>query len=213
MTARKVGVPDVAPGAGVAEYRTREAALGCEQYLIEEADRVTSYRGMVASFRIVGNSKLTNRALATLFNVTGSGVLVAIHRLVLSPELAGASGSTRTVALSKITTAPTDGALGAPLGFDSAQTHNASVEFRGASSADGVAVALTAPPGTVGYRALKIKNPSHIGQIVFPDVPLIPDLYDPGVLREGEGIVVTDVEAGSTAAHYFIQAVIEEFTL
>jgi hypothetical protein len=214
MTQRKVGVTDVASGAGVADYRTREqAALGCEQYLIPQVDRVTSFTGMVASFRFTGTA-VANRALATIFNVTGSGVLLAVRQLVLITDATAILTLVRTLSVSRITAAPTDGALGVPVGFDSAQVHDASVEFRGAASADGTNVALTAPAGAVvGRRTLTARPHKLDFQLLSPETTLIPDLYDPGILAAGEGIVVTAVEAGNTSAHFLLQAVFAEFTL
>jgi len=171
MTERKVGVTDVASGAGVADIRTRErSATGCEQYLIPEIDRVVPFRGMVASFRMPGVATV-NRPLMSIFNKTGSGVLLAVATLVGIFEMTTNSSSTRTLGVSRIGTAPTDGTLNTPVEFDTAQTHNANVEVRSAASADGTTTTLTATPGTSGYRTYVQKSLSPIGQLVSPEYP------------------------------------------
>jgi len=214
MTERKVGVTDVASGAGVADYRTREqAALGCEQYLIPEVDRVLGYRGMVATFRIIGNTTAAGLPLATLFNKTASGVLVAVTRLEVVYEQSLPTSTVRGYGVSPLTIAPTDGALMTPVPFDTDLTHNALVEFRGKASADGTNVAFTPVAVIDGWRIFTQRMVSDYGQRLNTPLPLIPDHELPVYLEEGNGLVVAQPETQGSSASFLINCVFEEFIL
>jgi hypothetical protein len=217
MPLRPVGVPDVAPGAGVAEYRTRERTISgetvCEQYLLEEPERVVSFQGIVASPRIGGVST-ANYNFASLFNVVGSGVLVAVRRLTAQNDsLSVTFGRFWTPHM--ITVSPTGGTLHEPVALDTALTHNASVEFRAAASADGVITALTSAAGTPIWQQFVSKGATSYGQVRMDEVAVLPALveFDPIILREGEGVLVRMAEGPSSTAHHIVNACFEEFTL
>lgn len=224
MTERPVGVTDLASGAGVAQYRTRERTVGgqavVEQYLLPISERVPSYKGLYATFRITG-VQTADRPLASLFNTAGTGVLVAVRALTIVLDIAGASSIVRSAAVSRLTTAPTTGTLHTPVALDSALTHASGVEFRGAASADDTANAITATPTTRGWRMMPGRMASHIGQSwarqdalasALPGLRLAePD--DPLILREGQGILISAQEGFSTASGCVVQASVEEYSL
>jgi len=176
--------------------------------------RVPSFKGSVGAFSVVGEAAGSSKLLA-IFNKTGSGVLVAVRRLTLQTDLAGSSSTGRAVQTTFLTTAPTDGTLLDPQAWDTTQTHNANVEIRGRATADGTNGTLTAsvPSGFANSR-LGVKNPGGAGQFLAPDYDLLVDFpypEDPLILREGEGVLVRVVEAGSNSLYYLVNAMIEEF--
>lgn len=217
MTERPIGVTDVAAGAGVAEYRTRERTVGgntvVEQYLICGNERVASWKGMACTFRIPGIASAV--VLATLFNKTGSGVLVAVRRISVQQDYTTNSGTSRNIGLFTVTTAPTAGTLHTPTNFDSAQTHNANIEFRGGASADGTASAVT---GTMVDRIWGTPHARLAGidsQVRMTDMSELPRLCanDPFLLPEGIGVGAQIVSVGSSSSHTVVNCVWEEFTL
>jgi hypothetical protein len=178
--------------------------------------RVPTFKGSVATFVSPGLTGV-DQPLLTIFNKTGSGVLVAVRRLHLFNDHAGAGTTTiRDWRTSKITTAPSTGTLATPQPFDTADTHNANVEVRALASADGTNGTLTAPPtanrlnGDFNQRFV-----SAVGQYAHQPTDLLveyPYPDDPLILREGEGIVVSQNVSGSTTNNIVFDVVIEEFT-
>jgi len=217
MGQRAVGVTDVAPGADVVEYRTRERTISgetvCEQYLLEESERVASFKGIVASPRIGGVST-ANYNFASIFNLVGSGVLVAVRRLTAQVDSLSVTFG-RFFTPHMVTVAPTGGTVHEPMALDTALTHNASVEFRAAASADGVITALTSAAGTPAWQQFSSKGASSYGQVLMGEIAVLPRLaeFDPVVLREGEGVLVRMAVGPSSSAEHLINCAFEEFTL
>jgi hypothetical protein len=197
--------------------------VGAEQYVVPEGLRVRSWRGSAATPRMVPPISAAGFDCATLFNRVGSGVIVALRRLTFQDEMQTATTNMRGVALEKITTNPTGGNLMTPMPFDTAQSHAALVEFRAAAATDGAAVDMAAASGSRAWRLLRDRladlDASRAGQARIPDSPLIPLVAenDPIYLREGEGVVVTNVDAAlsGTASNHnqVVNAMWEEFTL
>lgn len=221
MGENRVGVTDVADGAGVASFRTRQRNVGGsnveEQFLLYQDERVASWEGSASTFRIRGDG-VAGQNIASLFNRTGSGVLVAVRELELVMDYTTNSGTVRFFGTSRITTNPTTGTLMSVMSFDTAQSHQALVEFRGGASADGTASALTATPGVIAWRQGHWHAQTAVGQFQTADLadsPTIPAVCDddPVILREGEGLLVHVIDASSTSAHYILNALWQEFTL
>ncbi len=221
MGENRVGVTDVADGAGVASFRTRQRTVGGssveEQYILYQDERVESYRGLASTFRIPGSGAAAQN-LATIFNKTGSGVLVAVLELNMVMDYVTNSATVRFLGTSRITTAPSTGTVMTPMEFDTSLSHSSSVEFRGGASADGTANAITATAGTVGWRQGHWHAQSAIGQYLTGDpaeMPMLPIVCDtdPVILAEGEGLLIQIIDTSSTSAHYIVNAAWAEFTL
>jgi len=217
MAERKIGVTDVAPGAGVAEFRTRERSLGCEQYLIPTHERVPSFRGMASTYRTPGVA-VANTPQLCIFNKATSGVLVAVHQLVFDHDRTTNSANQRFYAASRITTAPTDGTLLTPVAMDTVLTHNTLVEIRANGSADGTSGTFTATPGTAGWKTQGTRIPATNppGQFIYPDNEILPNIVserDPVVLTEGQGLLIVEADAGSTSGHVMFGVAFVEYTL
>jgi hypothetical protein len=221
MTERPVGVTDTAAGAGVAEIRTRERTVGAvavaEQYTIPVTEYVdgyvASYRGLVAAFRTLGLAS-ANHNIFTIFNKTGSTKLLAVRRLTVQFDDTAASTAVSPVAkTSRITTLPTGGTVLTPVPFDSALTHDADCEFKGATASDaGAATTIVSAAGTDFWTDFKTRQATAVGQLLFPDESLIPDLCEntPIILRPLEGLNVRVKDASLATSHYLINCAFEE---
>ncbi len=174
--------------------------------------RIVSFRGIVASPRIGGVST-ANYNFSSIFNVVGSGVLVAVRRLTAQVDSLSTTFG-RIFAAHMVTVAPTGGTLHAPMALDTTLTHNASVEFRSAASDDGVITALASAAGSVAWQQVAPKGASSYGQVLSDDNPVFPMLveFDPVVLREGEGVLVRMAVGPSSSADHIINCMFEEFT-
>lgn len=175
--------------------------------------RSISFKGMVASPRING---IANEFLAYLFNPVGSGVQVAVRRLSIQNDYTTNTGTIRTLIVSAITSAPTGGTAHTPVPFDTVGSHVSAVEFRSAASADGVATAIT---GTATAKAwmqypMRLTDITATGQVIIDDASMVPDLVagDPLFLAEGEGLLVSANAAPSSAQHFIVNLMFEEFT-
>jgi hypothetical protein len=224
MGNRAVGVADQAPGAGVAEVRARERDIGgstyAEQYVIPIEERVASYKGMVSSFRTLGNAA-SPQNLFTIANTSGSAVLVAVRRLSIQMEATAASTALAVqFKTSRSTTVPTGGTSISKVAFDTSLTSAANVELRGATASDGgAATAITATANAIGWHQFGMRLHTAVGQVLCDDASLIPSLSesDPVILRAAEGLLVqvTNVVAANNLAtnHYIVNCMWEEFTL
>lgn len=219
MAQRAVGVTDLAGGAGVVEYRTRERTVAgatvVEQYLIfEDSERVQTFKGMASSLVIPSTADI-----ASLFNKTGSGTLVAVRRFSLQNDYTSTTATVRDIDAIRVTVAPTGGTLATPVAWDTAvNSHAAQVEFRYAASADDVLSVLTVTTTTPqAWSQSHSRMISAAEQQRFIDGSMVPDLAagDPVVLREGEGLLMHNFGSVPTSghAHYVINAMWEEYSL
>lgn len=204
MTERPVGVTDTAAGAGVVEVRTRERTVGAvavsEQFVIPVDERVPSFRGAAATFRMIG-SAATPQWLWQIQNAAGTTVLVAVRSVVVTHDHSGAVASTAVngvFSLGKSTgtraggTALAKSSVG--LGPDAVQTSNVNVTMVGGASADGTNSLVTGL--TAGaHMSRRMGNRAHtlVGQILPWPLELIPPALakDGIVLRSGDQLAAT----------------------
>jgi len=179
-------------------------------------DRVPTFKGAVGSFRYVGAATVDDNFLS-IFNKTGSGVLVAVRRLtVQGDKVQAVITDALRVKTTRITTAPSTGTLKTPVAWDSTTTHATNVEIRDFSTADDTRGTLTATPGTpLARQVFGERMHTGAGQKLFSERDLLaeyPYPDDPLILREGEGVLVTIIGAGTSGGYYLVNAMIEEFT-
>jgi hypothetical protein len=215
MGDRKIGVTDEAPWAGVAEYRVRERAAGCEQYVIPISERVPSCKAMASTLSM--SASAAGAPLAYLFNQTGSGVLVAVRQVLLIMTATSNTGTARGLITSRVTTEPTGGTAFAAVPFDTTKTSSASVVFKGGSSAEEGTTNLVATLGAPAWSQLQVRLASLYGQVLAGDDPIIPALSstDPPILAPGQGFVFSynPVDVPSSPQRHIVNAMWEEFTL
>jgi hypothetical protein len=219
MGERPVGVTDVASGAGVAQFRTREQTIGgeavVEQYLIPISDRVRSFQGMATTFRIPGSGAAAQNLLS-IFNAAGSAVLVAVRWFQIELDYTTNSTTMRFFATTRITTAPTGGTALSKVAFDTAESSSSSVTLLGGASADGTASAITATPGAA--NAWRIHHThfdavTDLQQCRSLDHHVIAQLADPPYLAAGEGLLLALPDTASGSTQSVVKVVWQEFTL
>jgi hypothetical protein len=231
VTQRAVGITDVASGAGVADYRTRERSVSgatvAEQYLIMQQERVRSFVGAATTFY----TAVSATHVGSIFNAAGSAVVVALLQVDHVKEATGTSASLSIMRLQRLTAAPSGGvALTKSLvgtGADAAESSSADVTVLSAATADGVGTALTM---TAGDRLAHLGQPMRRGSSTFEMSPLqlswpagvysVTD-YEPvdgmdplpvAILRAGQGVGLT-VDVSSSTSHHAANFLWEEYTL
>lgn len=232
MGTRAVGVTDTASGAGVADVRVRERtdpSLGttvAEQYVIPIRERVPSFVGSAATFRILGTAAAAPHWLLHMINGTGSGKLVVVRQLTWYMDSTAATTAINVIAtLCRPTgtkgggTAVTKANVGT--GADAAESSHANVALSGATASDGgVATAITGL--TIAdrlWRAFGMRLHTAAGQASGMPKELIPPaLRDSGIiLRDGEQLAVElDYAAAADNAatmHHIVNCLWEEYTL
>lgn len=227
MADRLIGVADEAAGAGVAEYHTRDRTIGAntasEQYVLYVTERVPSFKGMVTTFRTLGNAA-TPQNLFSIENQAGSSVIVAVRRLSVQHDVAtgpvGAPGMVFSV--SRPASLPSGGTPLTKVGFDSSLASSASVVARGATASDGgAATAITATAGSRAYRQWQPHDVSttRAGQHWYDDERLVPRLAgdDPVLLAAGESLLVhvdatLAADNSATAANTIVNCMWDEVT-
>lgn len=152
----------VPPQSTGRKLHTRQRTVGAdtveEQYVIPQDLEVTSYRGRACSFRTPGRAGTAGQKLASLFNTTGSAVIVKLTQLrvdMYQTVIKAVTVAPPVIRVYKVTAAPTNGTAMTKVSRDSAQSSAANVEVKGDASADGTGsgTALTSTL-TVGVNVL-----------------------------------------------------------
>lgn len=231
MPERPIGVTDVASGADVADYRTRERTVGgvsvVEQYLICRKERVQSFIGAAATFRTAASATHSG----SIFNAAGSTVLVAVLSVEVWGQRTANSGTLYVQRVGRCTTAPTGGVVidkvSVGTGADAAETSSASVEVRSAGTADGTGTALTVTEtarlahfGQTGrMNSLTLEHsPMNLGLPVGWDTYGTFEQLDEmdwqplAILRAGEGLA-SFVDSTASTGSVGLNILWEEYTL
>jgi len=173
----------------------------------------TTYKGAISTFRIVGLASV-NHNLFSIFNKTGSTKFIKLKRLTLQTDYTAVLITVSPIVhATRITAVPTGGTVVAKVPFDSTLTADANIEMMQATAADGgAATAITATAGTRLWSGFKGRMHTAVGQILMPDETLIPFFcdVDPIILRAGQGILVTTVQAALVTDHYVVNCSWEE---
>jgi hypothetical protein len=160
-----------------------------------DGDKLGSYQGRTSSFRIPGRAGTTGQKIFSIYNTTGSGLLVQlneVHVHTTSTVIKAVTVLPPVVRLYRVTAAPTNGTAAVKSPKDSAQSSSASVAVLFDASADGTnsATALTATLTT------SVITQQFAGRMITAagfDVTLKMGLLDGPdeyvLLREGEGVV------------------------
>jgi hypothetical protein len=221
---------DANPTAGVEPRGYRRGTLSTDswdQYVIPVKDRITSFVGRSATFRIAGNAAATQQNLLALINAAGSTVTIAVNRVTIDLLVTAAAGIAPTVVtpavrVRRATAVSAGTALAKTPRGDSAQTSNASVSCLGGSSADaGTVTAITATNG--GLLAQKYAPRLLIvgttpATTLYEPVDTIPFFYgEPDItLKAGEAMLIsleTHAAAGNPATNFWIAEIDwEEYT-
>jgi hypothetical protein len=171
-----------------------------------------------ATFRIPGNAATTHN-LFSIFN-SGTNRVVRVRRLVMQMDATAVLTAVMPIVkTSRITTAPTGGAVVPQVQWDTAlATSHADVVCRGGASADGTASAITATPGDVLWQQYGMRLHTAVGQVLGIDNNVLTSITEnnPVVLRQNQGLLVQVVAAATTSNpntnHWFVQCAWDEQT-
>jgi hypothetical protein len=163
-----------------------------DQYVVPTRDRIESYAGRAATFRIPGAAGTSGQKLVSIFNAAGSSVLVDVETIAFDVYQTAAKVVEPPVArLYRVSTAPTGGAALPKVPLDSSQSSSASVTLLQAASAEKTAAAITS---TVTAANMVSQEPvaralTLVGYEQFDRIEFIND-NRPVTLRAGEGLVL-----------------------
>lgn len=200
--------------------RTEDNVVKQFDRVLVEDNRIRSFRGVGATFRIPG-SGATPQNLWSIENATGSTVAVALRKLlVVTAQTVANATHPPWFALTRITALPTGGT---PMGKAhpdgrSAEASSASVVVRQGASADGTASAITATAAGTRF-ATEMGGQLYTAAGVLQ--PLTADLLE-NVTNEGELILgpgqayllqaITAAAADNIATRsYLVDFAFEEF--
>jgi hypothetical protein len=226
-------MPDVdssaTAGLEIRGYRRGAATTdGWDQYVVPVRDRITSYSGRAATFRITGRAATTQNLL-TIYNNSAT-VLVEVNRILFDAYGTAARIITTApgiVRVSRFTTAPTNGTTLSKVPLDTTMTSDSSVTLLQDASADGTnsatALGVTIPAGNVLTQEVMPRNVWISG--TAPAAGVYTELADrmeffvgntDVTLRQGQGLVLhiaAPAAASNPATDFFVANIDwEEYT-
>ena len=162
-----------------------------------DSTRALSYQGWAGTFRIPGRAGTVGQKIASIFNVSGSAVLVDVERITLDTAVTVVKAVTvlpPVMRLYRVTAAPTNGTALTKVAQNSTQSSSASVALLGDASADGTGsgTALTATLTTGNYMR-QVFAPRLItaaGYEMLDTFTFFDGTNERLTLRAGEGLVV-----------------------
>lgn len=163
-----------------------------DQYVIPTRDRIESFSGRAATFRIAGAAGTSGQNLFSLFNAAGSAVIVDLETVAFDVYQTAARVVEPPVArLYRVTAAPTGGAALPKVAMDSAQSSSASVALLQGASAEKGTTAITATVAASGLITQEVvaRALTLVGYEQFDRTEFIND-QRPVTLRAGEGVVL-----------------------
>ena len=118
------------------------------QYVVPIQDRIVSFRGRACSFRMLGIAGTTGQKIATIFNASGSSVVVEVEQIAIDLMMTAARVVEQPlIRAHKLTAVPTGGTAIPKIAADSTMSSSASVTIlQGTASDGGAATAITATP-------------------------------------------------------------------
>jgi len=222
----------IAPDSTGAKIRTRARTIGAnaveEQYVIIQEEKVVSAQVRACSFIVPGRGGTTQK-LATLFNASGSTVLVRLNRVIVDVLITAAAGIAPTVfvplvRVQRISAAPTGGGSITKSLRDTGGSSNASVTALCDATADGTVAATQLAATSVGtlhqvYSPRVLIVGTTPATTLYEPVDTVPFFVgEPDItLRASEGVAVTldaSVAAGNpTTNRWTCMFDWDEFTL
>jgi len=216
------GIIALPPDSTGKKLRSRERTVGAnsvhEQYVIPTSERVDTFDGFAATFRVQGTAT-TPINMLTVENTTGSAVLVGIKRISvdISASAVTAYMLQSIFRLYRTTTVPTGGTVVSKFGVESTQASAANVIIRGPASADGTASVIThaLPAGTPMRSSVHPGIFTGVGQWDPVDVHLWNFDLAPLTVRPGECVLLALAGGAASATNfgYTVKAIWEEYTI
>lgn len=180
-------------GVEVDGYRIGpNTADGWRQFVVPVRDRLESYAGRAATFRIPGLAGTAGQKLISIFNAAGSAVVVDVETIAVDVyQTAARVVEPPVLRLHRVTTAPTGGAALPKVPMDTTTTSSGSVTLLQAASAEKTGAAITS---TLTAADLVTQEPvaralTLVGYEQFDRIEFIND-QRPMTLRAGQGLVL-----------------------
>jgi hypothetical protein len=181
-------------GVEVGGYRRGASSTDrWDQYVIPVRDRIESYAGRAATFRIPGIAGTTGQKLVSIFNAAGSSVLVDVETIAVDVyQTAARVVEPPALRLHRVTTLPTGGTALPKVAVDTGSSaSSASVTLLQGASAEKTSSAITS---TLAAADLISQEPvaralTLVGYEQFDRIEFIND-QRPMVLRAGQGLVL-----------------------
>jgi len=160
-------------------------------------ERIVSYLGRAATFRIPGRAGTAGQKLFSIHNATGSAVLVDVEKItvdLVQTVIKAVTVLPPVIRSWKVTVLPTNGTAATKVPEDSSLSSNASVTILGDASADGTssATALTAtlPAGTMVTQEFAPRLITAAGYEMFDRTTFFESDTESVTLRPLEGLVI-----------------------
>jgi hypothetical protein len=198
MAASTIQLP--ADGSGK-HLRTnnRGGTTGHDQYMIPTDERLISFKGRSATFRMPGRAGTAGQKIFAIHNATGSSVIVDVKRIkidLVNTAVRGITVEPSLIRLWKFTAVPTNGSAVGKVSKDSSlyPTSSASVTLWQDASADrtGSATTLTVtlPAGNVLSQEYGSRVFTAVGQEAADNITFLEAEDDVITLNALEGVCV-----------------------
>jgi hypothetical protein len=198
MAASTIQLP--ADGSGK-HLRTnnRGGTTGHDQYMIPTDERLISFKGRSATFRMPGRAGTAGQKIFAIHNATGSSVIVDVKRIkidLVNTAVRGITVEPSLIRLWKFTAVPTNGSAVGKVSKDSSlyPTSSASVTLWQDASADrtGSATTLTVtlPAGNVLSQEYGSRVFTAVGQEAADKITFLEAEDDVITLNALEGVCV-----------------------
>lgn len=181
--------------AGVEVGGYRRGTLSTDpwhQYVVPVQDRIVSYRGRAATFRIPGRAGTTGQNLLSIHNATGSAVVVDVEQIAIDVyQTAAKVVAPPIIRAHRVTVLPTNGNTLPKVAEDTTMTSSSSVTLLQDASADGTnsTTALTATiSGNIVTQEPAARALTLVGYEQFDRIEFF--VGSPITLRALEGIVL-----------------------
>lgn len=164
-----------------------------DQYVVPVQDRIVSYRGRAATFRIPGRAGTTGQKLFSIHNATGSTVIVDVEQIAIDVyQTAARVVAPPVIRAHRVTVLPTNGSALAKVPEDTGMSSSSSVTLLQDASADGTGSGTTLT-ATIPSNSILTQEPAAraltlVGYEQFDRIEFFEDT--PITLRALEGIVV-----------------------
>jgi hypothetical protein len=184
----------VKPGFG-ADASFRDVSGAYPLPVDTDPQRLVTYDGRAATFRIPGRAGTTGQKIMSIFNATGSSVLVDVERITIDTAFTVIKAVTvlpLSIRLYRTTVLPTNGSAITKVPQDTSQTSSSSVTLLGDASADGTssATALTATPSGILRQVFAPRLITAAGYEMLDTFTFFDTDSSRMTLRALEGIVV-----------------------
>ena len=167
--------------------------------MVPVKDRITTFSGRATTFSTKGIATAATQPIISLYNATGSTVVVSVNRVKVDLLTIAAAGKAPTVQtpvirVRKTTAIHTAGTVLTKQAMDSSLSSNASVTVHGGTASDGGALTTLAVTASTGSALSQAWAPRLL--VVGTSASTLYEAADPLVFFEGEPDIVIRANEG-----------------